>query len=250
MPVLIFSVIDDCDIWFPCKAFFMLPYWHTPDCRFQTDESSTSVYVTNSGQVLLFDAKEIQDVQLVANPSWSVPSIARFQLGDAVLLNKESGRNVRQDGRDDGHQFPAPVSLHASLSIEIAAQSSGDSVTPTHIADGNTARGWDAGRREAGYILAGYTAVKSGNSCRCDHCGMHFRGRLGLAKHVSNSRSVCFSQKKCRVCEFQCDRYQDLDKHGELQHEGKDEHVYVCMLCDKGFKKRNSFLHHQSNNHR
>ena len=36
----------DCSHWFPCKAFFMLPFLHKPNCRMCTDESARSVYST------------------------------------------------------------------------------------------------------------------------------------------------------------------------------------------------------------
>ena len=106
---------DNCDIWFPCKAFLLLPFWHKLDCRLRTDGSSTNVYVTASGQIVLFDRKEIQEARLIANSPRTATGKAAFQLGGSISFNEEPWRRMLQEGRGRECPFPTPISSQASL---------------------------------------------------------------------------------------------------------------------------------------
>ena len=100
-------------------------------------------------------------------------------------------------------------------------------------------------------VNAENTDLKRRNMYRCDTCGKSFIRSQGLASHTR--RSPCGYQnalEKCRLCDFQCETYQGLDKHGELVHKGKDQYMYMCPLCNKGFKKRKDLTDHHSLHHR
>ena len=293
---------DDCDIWFPCKAFLMLPFWHNPGCRLRTDQSSKSVYVTISGQIVLFDRKEIQD----ANSLRTATCKAAFQLGGSISFNEEPWRRMLQEARGSECPFPTPISSHASLQAEQharhreglptyadsagfqlggsvsltedswrnvpqvggeswdlfltsassqaspraqeSAQASSEPVLYSCAVDESTSRGTKIAIVAARSVNAENTDLTRRNMYRCGTCGTSFTNAYGIAHHTR--RSACGSLEKCRLCDFQCETYQDLDKHGELVHKGKDQYMYMCPLCNKGFKKRNSLNEHHRLQHR
>ena len=292
---------DDCDIWFPCKAFLMLPFWHNPDCQLRTEESSKSVHVTISGQIVLFDRKEIQDAnsprtatgkaafQLGGSISFNeepwrrmlqeargsecpfptpisshasqqeeqharhregLPTYADsagFQLGDSVSRTEDSWRNVPQDGGESWDLFPTSASFQASLRARESAQASSEPVLYSCAVDESTSRGQENAIDAARSVNAKNTDLKRRNMYGCDTCGKSFFSSKGLEIHTR--RSACRYQEKCRLCDFQCETHQDLDIHGELVHKGKDEYMYMCSLCNKGFKKRQSLNKHQLRQH-
>ena len=292
---------DDCDIWFPCKAFLMLPFWHNPDCQLRTEESSKSVHVTISGQIVLFDRKEIQDAnsprtatgkaafQLGGSISFNedprrrmlqeargsecpfptpisshvslqaeqharhregLPTYANsagFQLGGSVSLTEDSWRNVPEVGSESWDLFPTSASFQASLPAQESAQASSEPVLYSCAVDESTSRGTEIAIVAERSVNAENTDLTRRNMYTCDTCGMSYPSSKGLEIHTRIS--ACNSQKKCRLCDFQCETYQGLDKHGELVHKGTDDYMYMCPLCYKGFKKRKSLTEHQRRNH-
>ena len=217
----------DCSVGFPCKAFFMLPRLHNPGCRMQPDQSLRSVSGTTSGSILLFDAEVIQDVQSVANPSRTLPDTTVLQFGDSTSLAENVGVSA--------YLFPTSASFQASQQAEASAQVSSGSVMCAYATDGSAAHGPETASVAARSVIAENTDLKRRNMYRCDTCGKSFISSKGLQIHTR--RSAC-QQRKCRLCDFQCETYQNLDKHGELDHKGKDDYMYMCPLCNKGFKKR------------
>ena len=210
----------DCSVWLPCKAFFMLPRLHNSGCRMQPDGSSRSVSGTTSGSILLFDAEEIQDVQSVANPSRNLPDTTVLQLGDSASL--------AEDGGVSEYLFPTSAPFQASQQAEASAQVSSGSVLCAYATDESAAHGPETASVAARSVNAENTDLKTRNMYRCSRCGLSFIGSQGLANHTR--RSACGSEEKCRLCDFQCETYQGLDKHGELEHTGKDEYMYMCPL--------------------
>ena len=227
----------DCSVGFPCKAFFMLPRLHNPGCRMQPDESSRSVYATTSGSILLFDAEEIQDVQSVANPSRNLPDTTVLRFGDSGSLAEDVGVSACL--------FPTSASFQASLQAGASAQVSGGSVLCAYATDESAAHGPETASVAARSVNAENTDLK--RMYRCSTCGESFRRIYGIMTHTR--RSACGSLEKCRLCDFQCETYQDLDKHGELVHKGRYEYMYMWPLCNKGFKKRNRLTDHQRYQH-
>ena len=230
----------DCSLWFPCKAFFMLPCLHNPGCRMQPDGSSRSVSGTTSGSILLFDAEEIQDVQSVANPSRDLHDTTVPQFGDSASL--------AEDGGVSAYLFPTSASFQASMQAEASAKVSSGFVLCAYATDESAAHGPESSSVAARSVNAENTDLKRRNMYRCDTCGVSYMSISGMLTHIR--RSDCRSQEKCRLCDFQCETYQDLDKHGELVHKGKDEYMYMCPLCNKGFKKRRGFREHQRRHRR
>ena len=293
---------DDCDIWFPCKAFLMLPFWHNPGCRLRTDESSKSVYVTISGQIILFDRKEIQDAnsprtatckgafQLGGSISFNeepwrrmlqeargsecpyptpissheslqaekharhreglpiYADTAGFQLGGSVSFTEDSWRNVPHDGGESCDLFPTSASFQPSLRAQESAQASSEPVLYSCAVDESTSRGTEIAIVAARSVNAENTDLRRRNMYGCDTCGELFPSSKGVETHTRSS--ACNSQKKCRLCDFECETYEDLDEHGELVHKGKYEYMYMCPLCNKEFKKRNSLTYHHKLQHR
>ena len=229
----------DCSLSFSCKALFMLPCLHNPGCRMQADESSRSVSATTSGSILLFDAEDIQDVQSVANPSRTLPDTAVLQFGDSTSLAEDEGVSA--------HLFLTSASFQASLQAEASAQVSGGSVLCAYATDESAAHGPETASVAARSVNAENTDLIRRNMYRCYTCGKSFISSTGIANHTR--RSACRSQKKCRLCDFHCETYQDLDKHGELVHTGTDEYMYMCSLCNKEFKKRKGLSEHQLRQH-
>ena len=81
-------------------------------------------------------------------------------------------------------------------------------------------------------VTTGNSGLESGNMYRCHTCCKSFRGGQGTADDTQ--QPACVSQKQCRLCDFQCGTYKDLDKHGELRHKG--QHIYVCKFATKGLE--------------
>ena len=217
----------------------MLPRLHNRGCRMQPDESSRSVSATTSGSILLFDAEEIQDVQSVANPSRTLPDTTVLQFGHSASL--------AEDGGVSAYLFPTSASFQASHQAEASAQVSTGSVLCAYATDESAAHGSETASVAARSVNAENTDLKRRNMYRCDTCDKSFTNAYGIANHTR--RSACHSQKKCRLCNFQCETYKDLDKHGELLHKGEDEYMYMCPLCNKEFKKRNHLTNHQLRQH-
>ena len=157
-----------------------------------------------------------------------------FQFGDSVSLNEASGRITPQDGGESWDLFPTSASFQSTLQAQESSQASSRSVLYSHAADESTACGPE---------IAIVASVASSVNAGCYTCGMSFISIQGVANHTR--RSACLPQNKCRLCDFQCHTYEDLDEHGELVHKGKDDYMYMCPLCNKGFKKRKGLTKHQ-----
>ena len=218
----------------------MLPRLHNSGCRMHPDESSRSMSGTTSGSILLFDAEEIQDVQSVANPSRTLPDTTVLQLGDSASFAEDVGVSA--------YLLPTSASFQASQQAEASAQVSSGSVLFAYATDESASHGPETASVAARSVNAENTDLKRKNMYSCDSCYKSFLSSKGLEIHTR--RSVCNSQKKCRLCEFQCETYQGLDKHGELVHKGTDEDMYMCPLCNKGFKKRGGLTDHRRHQHR
>ena len=217
----------------------MLPRLHNPGCRMQPDESSRSASATTSSSILLFDAEEIQDVQSIANPSRTLPDTTVLQFGDSAWLAENGGVSA--------YLFPTSSSFQASQQAEASAQVSSGSVLCAYAIDESAAHGPETASVAARSVNAENIDLKRRNMYRCYTCSKSFICSQGLANHTR--RGACHSQKKCRLCDFQCETYDDLDKHGELEHTGEDEYIYMCPLCNKGFKKRVRLTVHQRYQH-
>ena len=117
-----------------------------------------------------------------------------------------------------------------------------------YATDESAAQGPETASVSARSVSAENTDLKRRNMYRCDTCGKSFISMYGTMTHTR--RSACSFLEKCRLCNFQCETYEDLDKHGALVHKGKDEYIYMCPLCNKGFKKRKRLCDHHRLQHR
>ena len=117
----------------------------------------------------------------------------------------------------------------------------------SHAADESTACGPEIAIVALRSVNAENTDLKRRNMYGCYTCGMSFISIQGVANHTR--KSACFPQIKCRLCDFQYHTYDDLDDHGEQVHTGEYDYMYMCPLCNKGFKKRRGLVEHQRYQH-
>ena len=199
-----------------------------------------SLQAEASAQVSSGSAERIQDVQSVANPSRNLPGTTVLQFGDSASL--------AEDGGVSPYLFPASASFQASLQAEASAQVSSGYVMFAYAADESAAQGRETASAAAISVNAENTDLK--RMYRCSTCGLSFIGIHGIMAHTRRSACGSIENKKCMLCDFQCETYEDLDKHGELVHKGSYEYMYICPLCNKGFKRRKRLTVHHRYQHR
>ena len=191
-----------------------------------------SLQAEASAQVSNGSAEKIQDVPSAANPSRNLPDTTVLQFGDPASL--------AEDGGVSAYLFPTSASFQASLQAEASAQVSSGSVLCAYATDESAAQGPETASVAARSVNAENTDLK--RMYRCSTCGLSFIGIYGITTHTR--KSACGSLEKCRLCDFLCETYEDLDKHGKLVHKGKDDYIYMCPLCNKGYKKRKGLTDH------
>ena len=163
-----------------------------------------------------------------------MPDTAVLQFVDAASLAEDVGVSA--------YLFPTSASFQGSLQAQASAQVTSGSVMFAYATDESASHGPETASVAAISVNAENTDLK--RMYRCSTCGLSFIGIHGIMAHTRRSACGSLEKKKCRLCDFQCETYDDLDEHGELVHKGRYGYMYLCPLCNKGFKKRKGLRGH------